>query len=110
MGRWLLGGGRSPGSRCTTRIQERLCFVSCEPLVLSIFFSSCVCEDRPSKDGVPLTLLLGPSTAEGGPLKHACQDPASHLPPPPFPIVSHDGSARKKSSFQELKCEASQSS
>lgn len=46
MGRWLLQGGGSPGAWGSVLIQEWLCLISREPLVLGVLLSSCIWEER----------------------------------------------------------------
>lgn len=46
MGRWLLRGGGSPRAWDTTLVQEWLCFISREPLLLGVLLSSSIWEER----------------------------------------------------------------
>lgn len=79
VGRQLPWRGGSPRAWGTTRIQERLCLISREPLVLRVLLSSCVWEERvlmrpgslwpcPSDPAQPMEYPKGMSIKTSSPL------------------------------------------
>lgn len=96
MGRWLLRGGGSPRAWDTTLVQEWLCLISREPLLLGVLLSSGVWE----KKVLVRSGSLGPCPWEPAqPMQYPKgRSIKTHHPPPcPSPsLIDEIGWMRKK--------------
>lgn len=90
VGSWLFRSGRSSGAWNTTLIQEWLCLISREPLVLGVLLSSCVWEERVLMSSGSLWPCPWASRANGG-----AKGPGHQNCPSPSPI-NEPGWTRKE--------------
>lgn len=105
VGSWLLGSGRSPRAWGAALVQEGLCLVSREALVLGVLLSSCVWEERVLVSPGPCAPALGTQPGKGGSTGHGTN---THHPPQPlsFPLDEPGWMRKEKRSFQQLHVEA----
>lgn len=112
MGSWLLGGGRSSrawGAWGAALVQEGLCLIPREALVLGVLLSSCVWEERELVSPGPSGPALGTQPGKGGSTGQGTNTPR---PPQPlsFPLDEPGWMRKEKRSFQQLHVGGSQSS